>query len=148
MTGQFEATVEIDRPVEEVFVYLSEGTNDPDFSPRVLTIEKTPDGPTQVGTVFTSTVKDAGMKTNREIRITELEPNQKIRWSETSKNIVTSREGGYDLESAGEGKTRLRIFNALEGHGIGKLLVGIALSQAKKDAPAFAQRIKTAVESS
>jgi uncharacterized protein YndB with AHSA1/START domain len=146
MAGQFEATVEIDRPVQEVYEFLAAGTNDPKFSPRVLKIEKDPDGPTGVGTVFTSTVKDAGMKSNREIRITELEPNSKIRWSETSKNIVTSAEGGYDLESTADGKTRVRIFNVLEGHGIGKLIVGFALGAAKKDAPAFGQRIKAAVE--
>ena len=36
----------------------------------------------------------------------------------------------------------------LEGHGIGKLLVGIALSQARKDADAFGRRIKDAVVAS
>lgn len=66
MAGQFEATAEINRPVEEVFAFLSAGTNDPKFSPRVQAITKTPEGPTAVGTVFTSTVKDAGMKTGRE----------------------------------------------------------------------------------
>ncbi|QXE37164.1 SRPBCC family protein [Streptomyces sp. GMY02] len=148
MTGQFEATTEIDRPIEEVFAFLADGTNDPKFSPRVQAIQKTPDGPTAVGTVFRSTVKDAGMTTKREIRITELESPTKIRWTETSKNLVTSADGGYDLESTGAGKTRVRIFNALEGHGIGKLLVGVALSAARKDAPAFAARIKKAAEAS
>jgi uncharacterized membrane protein len=147
MAGQFEATVEIDRPVGEVFAFLADGTNDPKFSPRVQQITKAPDGPTTVGTVFTSTVKDAGMKSNREFKITEFEPNAKIRWAEQSKNIVTA-EGGYDFESLEDGKTKLRIFNTLDGHGFGKLIVGFALSQARKDAPAFGQRIKTAVEAS
>jgi hypothetical protein len=71
-----------------------------------------------------------------------------VRWSEISKNSVTADEGGYDLESTGPGTTKVRIFNVLEGHGIGKLLVGLALSAARKDAPAFGQRIKTAVEAS
>jgi hypothetical protein len=148
VSGQFEATAEINRPVEEVFAFLAEGTNDPKFSPRVQTISKTPEGPTVVGTVFTSTVKDAGMKSGRKFRITELEAPHRVRWSEISKNSVTADEGGYDLESTGPGTTKVRIFNVLEGHGIGKLLVGLALSAARKDAPAFGQRIKTAVEAS
>ncbi|MFG2789635.1 SRPBCC family protein [Streptomyces sp. NPDC048419] len=148
MAGQFEATAEINRPIEDVFAFLSEGTNDPKFSPRVQAIAKTPEGPTAVGTVFTSTVKDAGMKTGRQFRITELEAPGKIRWAEVSKNVVTANEGGYDLESTGPGTTKVRIFNVLEGHGIGKLLVGFALSAARKDAPAFGQRIKAAVEAS
>lgn len=148
MAGQFEATAEINRPIEEVFAFLSDGTNDPKFSPRVQAITKTPEGPTAVGTVFTSTVKDAGMKTGRKFRITEFEAPHRIRWAETSKNIVTADEGGYDLESTGVGTTRVRIFNVLEGHGIGKLLVGFALGAARKDAPAFGRRIKAAVEAS
>ncbi|MET7568315.1 SRPBCC family protein [Streptomyces sp. NPDC005492] len=148
MAGQFEATAEINRPIEEVFAFLAAGTNDPKFSPRVQEITKTPEGPTAVGTVFTSTVKDAGMKTGRKFRITELEAPHRIRWSEISKNVVTADEGGYDLEIVGPGTTKVRIFNVLEGHGIGKLLVGFALSAARKDAPGFGQRIKTAVEAS
>lgn len=50
---------------------------------------------------------------------------------------MTADQGGYDLESTGAGTTHVRIFNVLEGHGIGKLLVGLALSAARKDADAF-----------
>ncbi|MFF9063965.1 SRPBCC family protein [Streptomyces sp. NPDC014891] len=146
MTGQFEATFEVDRPVEEVFAFLSDGRNDPEFSPRVLGIERVPDGPTAVGTVFRSTVKDAGMKTRREFRITALDAPVKIRWAEESKNLVTAREGGYDLEPLAGGRTQVRIYNVLEGHGLGRLLTGLALSAARKDAPGFGARIKAAAE--
>jgi uncharacterized protein YndB with AHSA1/START domain len=148
MAGQFEAAVEIDRPVAEVFAFLADGENDPKFSPRVLQIAKTTDGSTAVGTVYASTVKDAGITTKREFRITEFEPAAKIRWAETSKNLVTAREGGYDFAATPDGKTQLRVFNVLEGHGFGKLIAGFALSAARKDASAFAQRIKKAVEAS
>ncbi|WP_329315233.1 SRPBCC family protein [Streptomyces sp. NBC_01278] len=147
MSGQFEATVEIDRPVGEVFAYLADGRNDPKFSPRVQEISRTPDGQTGVGTVFRSTVKDAGMKTGREFRITAFEPPRLIRWTEQSSNLVTA-EGGYDFEALPGDRTRVRIFNTLEGHGFGKLLVGFALSAARKDAPDFGRRIKAAVEAS
>ncbi|WP_435971961.1 SRPBCC family protein [Streptomyces sp. Qhu_M48] len=146
MTGQFETTFEIDRPVEDVFAYLADGRNDPQFSPRVLGIERVPDTPTAVGTVFRSTVKDAGMKTGREIRVTALQAPVKLRWAEVSKNLVTAREGGYDLEPLADGRTRVRFHNTLEGHGVGKLLVGLALSAARKDAEGFGSRIKAAAE--
>ncbi|MGW7368289.1 SRPBCC family protein, partial [Streptomyces sp. NPDC054841] len=111
MAGKFEATVVIDRPVEEVFAFLADGENDPKFSPRVLEMRKTTDGPTAVGTVYRSRVKDAGMTTGREFRISEFEPSRRIRWTELSKNIVTVPEGGYDLEPVDAGRTRLRVFN-------------------------------------
>lgn len=146
MAGQFEATVEIDRPIAEVFAFLADGENDRKFSPRVLEIARTTEGPTTVGTVYASTVKDAGLKTKREFRITEFTEPTRIRWAEISKNIVTAREGGYDLESTSDTTTKLRVFNVLEGHGVGKLIAGLALSAARKDADAFANRIKKAVE--
>ncbi len=148
MAGQFEASIEIDRPVAEVFAFLSDGENDPKFSPRVQRIEKTTDGPTAVGTVYRSTVKDAGMTSRREFRITEFVPDATIRWAEQSKNLVTAAEGGYDFEAVSDTRTRLRVFNVLQGHGFGKLIAGFALSAARKDAPAFAERIKKAVEAS
>lgn len=148
MAGQFEATTEIDRPIAEVFAFLAAGVNDQKFSPRVRRIEKTTDGPVGVGTVFASTVKDAGLTTRRAFRITEFAEPTRIRWAEQSKNLVTATEGGYDLTDLGDGKTRLRVFNVLAGHGFGKLVAGFALKAARKDAPAFANRIKAAVEAS
>jgi len=145
MAGQFGTSVVIDRPIEEVFAFLAAGTNDRQFSPRVLELEKTTEGPSGVGAVFVSTVKDAGFKTKREIELTEFEPPTKLRWAERSKNLVTAPEGGYDLERAGEG-TKLTFFNVLEGHGFGKLLEPLAVRGARKDAEAFGQRIKAAVE--
>lgn len=132
--------------MREVCAYLADGRNDPRFSPRVQRIERIPDTPTAVGTVFRSTVKDAGMKTAREFRVTALEAPVRLRWPEVSKNSVTVREGGYDLESLADGRTRVSVFNVLEGHGVGRMLVGLAPAAARKDAPAFGCRIKTAAE--
>ena len=148
MAGRFEATTVVDRPIEEVFAFLADGTNDPKFSPRVLEISKTTDGPAGVGTVYASTVKDAGMKTKREFKLTEFEAPTKIRWAEQSKNLITANEGGYDLEPAGDGATRVTIHNVLEGHGLGKLLEGFALRAARKGADDFGKSIKAAVEAS
>lgn len=40
----------------------------------------------------------------------------------------------------------MRLFDVLDGRGVGKLLVGFAGGAARKDAPEFGQRIKEAVE--
>jgi carbon monoxide dehydrogenase subunit G len=147
MTGRFEATTVVARPIEEVFAFLANGENDVKFSPRVQEIRKTTDGPIGVGTRFESTVKDAGMTTKREFELTEFVVPTKIRWAERSKNAVTATVGGYDLAPDGDG-TRVTIFNELEGHGFGKLVVGFALRSARKGADEFAASIKRAVEAS
>ena len=147
MAGRFEATVVIDRPIDEGFAFLADGENDKKFSPRVQEIAKTTDGPPGLGTVYASTVKDAGMTTKREFKLTEFEPPTRIRWAELSKNLVVASEGGYDLQPAGDG-TQLTVFNVLEGRGVGKLIAGFALRAARKGADDFARSIKAAVEAS
>jgi uncharacterized protein YndB with AHSA1/START domain len=148
MAGRFEGTTVIDRPIEEVFAFLADGENDPRFSPRVVEITKTTDGPPGVGTVYKSTVKDAGMTTHREFEVTEFVAPTRIRWAERSKNTVTAPEGGYDLAPEGDG-TRVTIHNVLQGNGLlGTLLAPLALRAARKDADGFAARIKAAVEAS
>jgi len=146
MPGDFSGTALIARPIADVFAFLAEGTNDPKFSPRVIEIHKEPDGPSGLGTIFVSRVKDAGMTTDRRFELTVFEAPATLRWSERSKNLVTVPDGGYDLEAVGDSQTKLTVFNSLVGHGIGKLLVGFARRAAVKDADAFAQRIKAAVE--
>ena len=146
MASEFSGSAVVDRPIETVFAFLADGTNDPKFSPRVQQITKTTDGPVGVGTVFESTVKDAGMTTKRTFELTEFEAPTKIRWTERSKNMITVPSGGYDLEPVGEGQTQVTIRNCFEGHGFGKLIKGFALKAAQKDAPEFANRIKQAVE--
>jgi carbon monoxide dehydrogenase subunit G len=145
MANDFRGSAVIDRPIEQVFAFLADGTNDPKFSPRVQEIEKRTDGPVGAGTVFTSTVKDAGMKTQREFELTEFEEPTRIRWTERSQNSITVPSGGYDLEREGDG-TRLTISNEFEGHGFGKLILPLALRAARRDAEAIAGRIKAAVE--
>ena len=113
---------------------------------RVLEIRKTTEGAPGVGTVYESTVKDAGVKTHRTFELTEFAAPTKIRWAERSKNAVTAPQGGYDLEPAAEGQTRVSVHNVLEGHGFGKLIAGFALRSAQKGADDFARSIKAAVE--
>ena len=145
MAGEFRGTTVIDRPIDEVFGFLADGENDPKFSPRVLEIRKTTDGPPGVGTVYASTVKDAGMKTKREFELTEFEAPTKIRWTRDLEEPGDGPEGGYDLRP-GEGGTEVTVHNELEGHGFGKLFAGFALRAARKGADEFAASIKRAVE--
>jgi carbon monoxide dehydrogenase subunit G len=147
MAHEFSGSAVIDRPIDEVFAFLADGTNDPKFSPRVQQIRRTTDGPIGVGTVFESTVKDAGMKTTRKFELTAFEAPTKIRWTERSKNMVTVPDGGYDFEAVNDTQTKVTVHNTFEGHGFGKLIVGFAAQAAIKQAPAFALRIKSAVES-
>jgi hypothetical protein len=146
MAKKFGATVTVDRPVEEVFAFLADGENDKEFSPRIVEIEKTTDGPPGVGTVYASTAKDGGVKAKHEFELTAFEPSSKIRWKELTSSPVSVPEGGYDMAAAGAG-TELSFFNLLEGHGFGKLILPVAIRSARKGADEFVASIKRAIES-
>ncbi len=140
-----EATVSIEAPIEQVFDFLVDGENDKKFSPRVLEIENKTDGPIRAGTVFASTVKDVGVKTEREFELDVVERPTRIRWRELSTAPVTVPEGGYDLVAEGSG-TKVTLFNQLEGQGLGKLIKGLALRSGRKSAAAMVKSIKTVIE--
>jgi uncharacterized protein YndB with AHSA1/START domain len=148
--GRFGATVTIDRPIDEVFAFLADGENDKKFSSRIVQIKQTTDGPPGAGTVYASTAKDGPMKADHQFELSAFEPPKRLRWKELSRTTpVFVPEGGYDLEPAGEGSTRLTFFNVLEGRGLmGTLLTPVALRSARKGADAFAASIKAAVEAS
>ncbi|HJQ44228.1 MAG TPA: SRPBCC family protein, partial [Jatrophihabitantaceae bacterium] len=103
----FSGSAVIDRPIEQVFAFLLDGTNDTKFSPRVQEIVKETDGPPGIGTIFASTVKDAGMKSKRRFELTEVQAPTTIRWTERSKNMITVPDGGYDLERVSDTQTKM-----------------------------------------
>jgi hypothetical protein len=148
MADHFGASVIVERPIEETFAYLLDGTHDAEFSKRIVEIEKKTDGPIDVGTVFASVANDVGIKQKHEFELTQVDQPTKIRWRELTRPAVYVTEGGYDLVPAGEGSTEVSIFNQLEGRGIGKLFAGFAVKSARKGADDFAAAIKSAIESS
>jgi uncharacterized protein YndB with AHSA1/START domain len=145
MADSFEATVLVDRPIEEVFEFLADGENDKKFSSRVLEITKKTDGPIGEGTVYSSTVKDAGIKTEREFELVVFERPTRLRWRELSNAPVVVPGGGYDLVAEGAG-TKVTLFNELEGRGFGRLIKGFALRSARKSADGMVESIKTVIE--
>ncbi len=147
MAKHGEVTITIDRPTEAVFDFLADGENDKRFSKRIIEIAKTTDGPVGVGTVYRSTARDFGRTATHEFEITEFERPTRIRWRELSKGPITLSDGGYELRKQGEA-TELTFHGDLEGHGIGKPILGLVSSRVRASFPEFAQSIKDTVEAS
>ena len=138
-------TVVIDRPVDEVFAFLANGENDVRFRPRLTGITRSPPDGEGVGTVYSSTARELGLRFRHEFRITEFERPRRIRWVELTRAPVFAAEGGYDLLPAGDA-TELTFFCDLAARGAGALLFGPVFRHHARDAPALGQRLKHAVE--
>jgi uncharacterized membrane protein len=71
---EFENTIRIDRPIREVFAFLSNFENIPKWNYYVLEVRQLSDGAIGIGTTYHQV-----RKTDEQIfRITEFEPNRKV----------------------------------------------------------------------
>jgi uncharacterized membrane protein len=71
---EFENTIRIDRPIAEVFRFLSDLENIPKWNYYVLEVKKTSEGPTRIGTTYHQVRKTD----QQDLRIIELEPNHTV----------------------------------------------------------------------
>ena len=55
-----EGEITIGRPVDVVFDYVADQTNEPRYNPAIVRAEKQTSGPIGTGTRFASTVRSAG----------------------------------------------------------------------------------------
>jgi carbon monoxide dehydrogenase subunit G len=55
-----EVQAKLDQPLEEVFDFLVDFSNEPAWNPDCLSVEKTSDGPIAVGTTFEGRMKGIG----------------------------------------------------------------------------------------
>jgi uncharacterized protein YndB with AHSA1/START domain len=69
-------SVTIDRPVEEVFAYVTDTSNDPAWHTDVLEARKTSDGPIGMGTKWHSRFKPSMGISEGDMEIVAFEPNR------------------------------------------------------------------------
>jgi uncharacterized membrane protein len=74
---KIESTRVINRPIEEVFVVLSNLENNLKWDSGFLEVKRTSQGPIGVGTTWQAVRKGLGQRIETEVEITEYEPNRK-----------------------------------------------------------------------
>ena len=78
MTVRNHVETVVNRPIDEVFPYVSDLTKLPALDPAVLSIERANDGPDRVGAIWTHTRKAGGRVITAPIRITEYDPPSRM----------------------------------------------------------------------
>jgi carbon monoxide dehydrogenase subunit G len=99
-----EHAVVIDRPIEEVFAFVTDPTNDSLWQAWTLETEQTSEGPIEVGSTLRSTAKMLGRRIEVTMEVTENDPPHRQCVRITSGPIPAS--GCYQLEPADDGSTR------------------------------------------
>jgi uncharacterized protein YndB with AHSA1/START domain len=107
-----EASVVINRPVEEVFEFVTNPKNVLLWHSSTLESEQTSEGPMGVGTTVRSVGQFMGRRMEMTAEVTEYEPNRKIKYKGASgpRSVEASYtfepvEGGTGISFVGEGET-------------------------------------------
>jgi uncharacterized membrane protein len=138
-----ESSIEILRPVEAVFTFVSDKRKSPQWQGTVKEAHVMPDGPPTVGAKVTEVVSFLGVKLETTGEITALEPNRSISIKATGG--PTSAEETWRFEATGEG-TRLSGTLQAEPGGLFKVAGPLLAGQLKKQIEADLQRLKALLE--
>ena len=138
-----ETSIEIRRPVEVVFAFVSDLRNSPQWQGGIQEVRVTPDGPPIVGTQVRQLVSFLGVKQETTSQITALAPNRSLTLKGSSG--PASLEGTLQFEATGEG-TRLSAIIQVEPGGLFKVAAPVFASQFKKQQEADFQRLKALLE--
>jgi ligand-binding SRPBCC domain-containing protein len=115
---KFAADLRVDRPVEQVFAWLTTAENQGKFDKSSLKMEALTSGPWRSGTQFRELRDLGGRKTVVLSEVAELEPNRRF--------VIRSKTGpewlGIWLFEPDGDSTRLRWTGQLRMKGFGRLL--------------------------
>ena len=88
---RIEESLEINRPVEEVFSYVSTVESQPEWATPPIEVRKDTPGPPKEGDTFTAVAKFLGRRFETPFRITSIEPNRQFSYHATGGPIPDQR---------------------------------------------------------
>jgi carbon monoxide dehydrogenase subunit G len=140
---KLEISTVINRPVEEVFAFLSIPENDPKWISSSNDVKKTSEGPIGVGATFRTVVRFLGRRIEGESEFTEYEP--KRRYATKSKSGPFPVENQSTFERV-DGGTRITFTTVAETGGFFKLAEPLLVSMVKRQFEADFANLKDLME--
>ena len=140
MAGGFSVKETIERPPEQVWVYLTDFSHAREWMTGVEEMSQINQGPIVVGSRFR--FKARGKE--RESEITALEPGKRIALTSTQGGVTATYT--YSLASAGEG-TEVTLNATCKATGFWKLLHPLIVFAMKQSDSSHLPKLKTAIVS-
>ncbi len=114
-----EGDILIKRPIEEVFDFVADESNEPQYNPKMTRAEKVSPGPIGVGTTFRSVMTGIGRAAEMTIEVTAFDRPRRI--AETTHMSNMEINGVLLFEPTRDG-TRMKWIWNLEPRGFYRLL--------------------------
>ena len=138
-----EQTSIIDRPIEDVFRYVGDQTNTPNWQAGLLEVRRTSDGPLGVGTTHTIVRSFMRRRMEADNVYVAYVPNELIRFKTTSGPVRL--EASYVFESTVEG-TRLTSRIEMDASGFVSLAEPLIAAGLKREMKAAFRLLKDLLE--
>lgn len=138
-----EASVQIDRPVEEVFAYVVDPNNAAQWAGPVVEAKQTSAGPVGLGTTSSRLTQFLGRTMEATYEITEFEPNRLYADKTTSGPVPIGARIHFVPVDGG---TEVTIHGELDAGGFFKLAEPIMTRMARRQVATDAQTLKDLLE--
>ena len=139
-----EVSIVINRPVHDVFVYMTDIDKETEWQAELLEAKQTSDGPISVGTTIREVRRFMGRRMEVVFEITKFEPNKEMSFKSISAPFPL--RGRYSLEPV-DGGTSVTLFIEGELSGVFKMAEPIVAQTAKRQIGADLDRLKSQLES-
>jgi uncharacterized protein YndB with AHSA1/START domain len=117
--ARIDGEIVIDRPVDVVFDYVADQSNEPQYNPKMVRAEKITTGPVGAGTNFRSAVASGGRIAEMLIEITGYDKPRRLASTTTMQQADISYTLTFDPATPG---TRMRWSGQVRPKGVFKLL--------------------------
>jgi carbon monoxide dehydrogenase subunit G len=142
--ARIEHEVTIDRPVSEVFEFITRIDDLPEWQDSCKAVNRDDDGPVAVGTRWTETRTVMGRTSDQPMEVSALESDRRFTVRSVSGPVQMTID--HLLEAAGDG-TRLRVVAEADLGGVSRLAGPMVKRQAQKmfeqDFAALKQRLES-----
>lgn len=102
-----EASVVINRPIEEVFAFVTDFKKMPLWMSDLVEAKQTSDSPVGVGTTASAVANPLGRRIENTQEVTEYEPNRKFAFKSTSGPVASKDNYTFDSVAGGTKITRM-----------------------------------------
>jgi carbon monoxide dehydrogenase subunit G len=136
--------LEIARPREEVFAFLTDVDRVRDWQPATEEVRRETEGPTAVGTSYVQVLRLLGKRIESRIEVTALEPPSRLSISSTGGPVDFSVTHLLDASPTG---TRLAVDGEGTARGVFKLGEGAAVKAGERELRKSFERLKALLES-
>jgi carbon monoxide dehydrogenase subunit G len=142
---RFEECVVINRPLQDVFAFISDMENDPPWT-SATEVRRTSPGPLGIGTTFRQKARFLGRNLELPFEVVGYEPNHSIAVTATSG--ILSLEGSRIVDPVGEHATRVTASGGGHARGVLRLAEPLLAAIGARQLRGMLARLKEVLEPS